>query len=196
MISYRERTDNDLFHLLKEGNHAAYEEIYKRYWAILFRHARRILQNDEESKDIIQDIFTMLWVKSADIALTSNLSSFLYASVRNRVLDLIDKNKVRSNYLLILENEINSDRVSIEHEMHEKELARIIEKEISLLPPKMREIFELSRKAELPYKEIADQLAISENTVKKQISNALKILRSKLEVITPIFYFFQIWIKH
>ena len=65
----------------------------------------------------------------------------------------------------------------------------LIEKEIAALPPKMREIFELSRKANLNYREIADRLNISDKTVKKQMSNALKILRSRLGVLFDLFFY-------
>jgi len=61
-------------------------------------------------------------------------------------------------------------------------LADLIEKEIQALPSKMRQIFELSRKQYLSYKEIAEQLEISEHTVKSQVSNALRILKLKLGV--------------
>ncbi|SMO38819.1 RNA polymerase sigma factor [Solitalea koreensis] len=191
MLSYREYTDNELFCLLKQGKHGAYAEIYKRYWASLFRHARKILQNDEEAKDVVQDIFTTLWLKAPEINLTSSLSTFLYASVRNKIFDLIDKNKVRRNYLASLESFIVAAEATTENQIHEKELALLIEKEFAALPPKMREVFELSRKSDLSYKEIADKLDISDNTVKKQISNALKILRPRLSDLLIIIF----WMK-
>ncbi|MNL67317.1 RNA polymerase sigma factor [compost metagenome] len=59
-------------------------------------------------------------------------------------------------------------------------MTAMIEKEIAALPQKMREVFELSRKQNLSHKEIAEQLGISEQTVSKQVTNALKILKTKL----------------
>lgn len=70
-----------------------------------------------------------------------------------------------------------------DQQLLEQELKEAIEKEIALLPPKMREVFELSRKQDLSYKEIADQLHISDKTVKKQVNNALHILREKLDTV-------------
>ena len=67
-------------------------------------------------------------------------------------------------------------------------MEELIEKELAALPPKMREVFELSRKANLNYREIAEKLNISDNTVKKQMSNALKILRSRLGVVFDLFF--------
>jgi RNA polymerase sigma-70 factor (ECF subfamily) len=68
-------------------------------------------------------------------------------------------------------------------------MEELIEKEIAALPPKMREVFELSRKANLNYREISEKLNISDNTVKKQMSNALKILRSRLGVLFDLFFY-------
>ncbi|WP_262712275.1 sigma-70 family RNA polymerase sigma factor [Mucilaginibacter phyllosphaerae] len=62
----------------------------------------------------------------------------------------------------------------------------LIEKEIAELPPRMREVFEMSRKQTRTYKEITEQLGTSEETVKKQVSGALKVLRVKLGVLIYI----------
>ena len=67
--------------------------------------------------------------------------------------------------------------------IREKELKGIIEREIASLPAKMRAVFEMSRNENLSYKEIAEELCISDKTVKKQINNAIKILRKKINLL-------------
>lgn len=187
MAAFNEMNDWELLALLRAGKHAAYVVIYKRYWAILFRHALKMLKDDEEAKDVVQDVFTVLWTKGADLNVNVNLSSFLYSAIRNRVLDLIAKNKVRGNYLAQLDRFIDNGSFSTDDLIREKELAANIEAEIAHLPTKMREVFELSRKANFSYKQIAQELGISDNTVKKQINNALKILKLKFGIF--IFFF-------
>ncbi|MFT7720214.1 UNVERIFIED_CONTAM: hypothetical protein ODX35_18210, partial [Salmonella enterica subsp. enterica serovar Enteritidis] len=59
--------------LLKLGDEAAYAEIYDRYWAILYRYARKILLNEDESEDVVQDIFVMLWSKSRELDIRVSL---------------------------------------------------------------------------------------------------------------------------
>lgn len=76
-----------------------------------------------------------------------------------------------------------------DHQIRERQLALKIEREISFLPEKMRQIFELHRKEHLTYKEIAEQLDISDKTVKKQVSNALHILRQRLQLVMIFFGF-------
>lgn len=178
--AYQSLSDSQLSDLLKSGDNDAYAEIYDRYWAILYRYSRRMLMNDEEAEDVVQDIFVMLWTKSSSLDIKVCLSAFLYTSVRNRILKHFQRNKVRSNYLGSLEKFIDEGKCITDHLVRERELASRIEKELTCLPAKMREVFELRRKEHLSYKEISEKLEISELTVKKQISNATKVLKMKL----------------
>ncbi|MNY50000.1 RNA polymerase sigma factor [compost metagenome] len=84
--------------------------------------------------------------------------------------------------LAIEEGECSTDNL-----VNEKELTKRIESELANLPEKMRVVFELSRKYDYSYKEIADELSITDHTVKKQMSNALKILRSRINFLFSIF---------
>ena len=180
MTNYNECTDNELFYLLKKGNHRAYAILYERYWAVLFRYSRRILQNDEESRDVVQDVFVMLWSKAETLEIQVSLSCFLYAATRNSMLKLFQRGKVKAHYLNSLTEFIEQENNTTDHLVRDRELAKRIEQEVSMLPPKMREVFELSRRSYLSHREIATQLEISDKTVKKQMANALKILRLKL----------------
>jgi RNA polymerase sigma-70 factor (ECF subfamily) len=174
--------DHELVDLLKSGEHAAFVEIYERYWTVLYLHARKILRNEAEAEDVVQEIFSSLWLKRKNICLKSTLSSYLYSSVRYKIFNQIEHKKVISDYLKSLQQFIKEGELVTDELYREKELAELIEKEIQALPSKMRQIFELSRKQYLSYKEIAEQLEISEHTVKSQVSNALRILKLKLGV--------------
>lgn len=180
MTAYRDLVDEELLELLKLSDHTAYEEIYRRYWPILFRHARRMLSNDEEARDLVQDLFEVLWNKAADLVVDSSLSAYLYGMVRYKVFDLFDKHKVQKRHLQSLDNFINQGECTTDQTVRANELSRIIEREIELLPVKMRKVFELSRKSHFSYGQISTAMDISDQTVKKQIYNALKILRLKL----------------
>ena len=182
-------SDYELLALFKEGQKSAYEEIYRRYWGLLFNHARKMVQSDEDAKDLVQDVFSVFWLDGPTLELQTTLSAYLYSLVRYKVFNLIDRKKVRSNYLSSLEDYIKKNEYSAEYRVREKQMEELIEKEIATLPPKMREVFELSRKANLNYRQIAEKLNISDNTVKKQMSNALKILRSRLGVIFDLFFY-------
>ncbi|HEY0272531.1 MAG TPA: sigma-70 family RNA polymerase sigma factor, partial [Chitinophaga sp.] len=74
-----------------------------------------------------------------------------------------------------------------DYRVREKQFMEMIEREIAALPPKMRVVFEMSRKSDYSHREIAAHLDIAEETVKKQIKNALKILRNRLGLALFIF---------
>lgn len=179
MEAYSTYSDNELAVLLKTGDSKAYAEIYERFWGILYRYSRKLLQSDNEADDVVQDTFVMLWSKAADLELRISLSSFLYASVRNSILKKFKHSKVKDKYLASLDKFMDEGNAVTDHLVRERELAARIEYEVSLLPDKMREIFLMSRRENLSYKEIAERLGIAENTVKKQIFRALRALKLK-----------------
>src|SRR5690606_18562664 len=99
--------------------------------------------------------------------------------------------KIKNQYVLdSLQNFIEEEDFKTDGPLREKELSEIIEREINSLPSKMREVFLLRRREYLTHVEIAERLNISQQTVAKQITNALKILRVKLNRFILFFFFF------
>lgn len=190
MTNYGKHTDHELVALLKSGDERAFAEIYGRYWELLFRHALRILQDEDLAKDALQDVFAMLWDKHSTIDGRGKLSAFLYQSVRNKVFDFLDRSKVKDAYLSTVAEVGSAGIWSVDEYIREQELSNAIEREIANMPEGMRKVFELSRRDELSYKEIASQLQISENTVKVQVSKALRLLRKVINLLISILPFF------
>jgi RNA polymerase sigma-70 factor (family 1) len=178
--NYESTSDTELVDLLKSGNRLAYTEIYHRYKIVLHSHAYKWMRDREEAKDIIHELFTFLWDKRESIHFNSNLSGYLYVSLRNKIFNRVSRKKIESEYVSSLQSFIDQGNCITDHLVREKQLANLIEKEIAALPQKMREVFELSRKSNLSHKEIAEQLDLSDQTVRKHIQHALKILRTRL----------------
>ncbi|MET4543302.1 RNA polymerase sigma-70 factor (ECF subfamily) [Pedobacter africanus] len=189
MQGYDTISDFELLDLLRSDDHAAFAELYERYKVVLYLHAKRMLADQDETKDVIQEVFTQLWIKRADIVISTSIKSYLYTSIRNKVFNLLAHRKFEMNYLNSLQQVIDLGETSVEAQLREKQLIAMIEREIEQLPSKMREVFELSRKHHLSHKEIAEKLNISDKTVKKQINNAIKILRLKINTILLVFPF-------
>ena len=105
------------------------------------------------------------------------------------ILDIFAHEKVKSSYAedSLQDFARTGNHDNTDHLVREKEFMAYIEREIQALPPKMREIFELSRKGHLSHKEIALLLDTSEHNVSKQISNAIKILKKKTDLFVIIF---------
>lgn len=180
MASLNSLSDVELSALIKADNQTAYEEVYNRYYGALYIHAFKRLQDREECRDIIQELFTNLWLKREEIELTGQLSGYLYTSVRNRIFDLLSRKKLKTTYLISIQEFALTNQVTTDYRVRQNQLAAIIDREIQSLPPRTREIFELSRKGHFTHREIAEQLNLSEQTVKSTVNNALKVLRVKL----------------
>lgn len=177
---YSTHTEAELMVLLKKGDHAVYLEIYDRYKAPLQQHAYKKLKHPQDVQDVIQELFTELWDRRESLFITSGLANYLFIAIRNRSLNLIYKRRKESHYLDSLEEFISEGNHLIDLQMREKEFAALIQKEIDALPPRMKEVFKLSREEALSHKQIAERLGTSETTVAKQMTNVLKILRKKL----------------
>lgn len=180
MHRYKFLSDDELFALLSNGDHQAYAAIYNKYSGVLYVHAYRRLKDREAARDLIHELFTALWVKQGQMVLRNSLSFYLFKAVRNRVIDLVIHKKLEMVYANSLDDDRELDANYADDAVRNRDLSRLIDKEISALPEKMKVVFNLSRKEYLSHKEISDQLEISEFTVRKQINNALRILRPRL----------------
>lgn len=183
--------DQQLLQLLAAGSQASYTVIYSRYSEILFRHAYHMLEDRAEAEDVIQEVFLMLWTKRTEVAGTKTLSAYLYTSVRNRILNHLTHQKVVDKYLDSMRTYMEAGGYTADELLRGKELAAVIEKEIEALPPKMREIFLMSREQRLSHKSIGELLNISDKTVKQQVYKAVKQLKERVEKflkVVPIFF--------
>lgn len=177
---------------LKKGDQKAFTVIFDRFYGLLFVHATKLLSDQDEAKDVVQELFEKLWNQRENIAFEHSLSAYLYASVRNRIINRISHYAVEHKYINSLKNFIAHDNYLADYRVREREMRKIIEREVSALPTKMKEVFELSRRDYLSYKQIAVKLQISEQTVRMHVKKALRILKPKLGLVTYIVLFFNI----
>jgi RNA polymerase sigma-70 factor (ECF subfamily) len=182
---YRELSDLDLMTLVSSDDRQAFEEIYRRYKRPLYAQAYRMLESDDEAKDVLQEVFLSLWNKRHEIVLKTGLSPYLMQSVKYRILNIISNKKTENKYLESLAHSLEVSANSTEILLRSREIQAALEQEIALLPLKMRAVFELSTQGGLSYQEIGEQLGISDKTVKKQVHKARSILKSKMsEILT------------
>ena len=182
MDKYGKLSDLELIELLKQDDQAAFTEIYNRYKAPLFVHAYNLVKDEDEAKDILQQVFLNLWTGKDQIDNRQKIVGYLYTAVKNRFLTQVAHQAVESKYLDSLVDFANHGECLTDHNLREKQLWAIIDKELASLPERMRLVFEMSRKMQMSHKEIADELGIAEKTVKNQINGTLKVLRAKLGI--------------
>lgn len=181
MSNYKTLSDNDLVLLLRAGNNLAYTEIYDRYYHLMFGFSYKKLRDEDLAKDFVQDLFTKLWIKRESISETGNLAQYLYISIRSSMFNYFEHQKVQAKHIDSLKSYASNYMFEhTDHLIREKQLSEYIEIQIQALPSKMRKVFQMSRKDNMSYKEIAEELGTTESNVSHHINNAVKILRTKL----------------
>ncbi|MHA4895388.1 RNA polymerase sigma-70 factor [Pedobacter sp. PWIIR3] len=191
MVDYTTYTDQELVALLKHGDRLALAQIFEKYNDLLYAHAYNKLRLKEDARDIVQDVFVKLWNRHERLEVTSNLPGYLFMMTRNAIFSHLAHKVVVSDYAESYQRFKEEGEAVTDHLIREKQLAAIIEKEIAALPPRMREVFELSRKENLSNKQIAERLGISEATVADQIKKALRQLRIKIGLVLVLAYWFM-----
>lgn len=183
-----------LFKEIQNNDEKAFEKLFHQYYGHLCLFASRILQDDDAAEEIVQDFFVKLWEKRASVSVETSLRSYLYKSIKNQCLNLIQHNKIKYKHVQSILSEAKNDQ-TLQDNFTEIDLAKNIKESIQSLPEKRQKIFRLSREEGLKYREIAEKLNVSVKTVEAQMGLAIKYLRDKLKNYNTFFtlfvYFFQ-----
>lgn len=177
-------SDCDLIKLLKQGDEAAFNEIYNRYWVKLYNDSYKRLKDEALSADIIQDVFADIWIKRESKNI-ENLGAYLHSAARYHVFLLYKKNKHITAFEEPLEM-IAIDSCQADSVFHEKELRECIALWLEMQPEKRREVFRLKFAEDLSTKEISEKLNVSQKTVQNQFSTSLNLLRSHLAKLLSV----------
>ena len=165
---------------LIEGDGDAFCELYATYKNRLIYFAMRFLKSREYAEDVFQDAFTVVWQSRRFINPDASFSSYLYTIMRNRILNQLrnaaNEEKLKESIL----SQALDYTEDTKREVMLNDLKSLISHALQQLTPRQREIFEMSREAQLSHKEIADKLGISVNTVQEHISTSLKLIRTYL----------------
>lgn len=174
---------------IKDGNYAAFDELYNRHFNALYGMAYNILRDHQQSKDIIQDIFVWFWEHRAQWNLTSS-KGYLLTAVKFKTANYFRENKVKDEFYRGLARQTMAATIDQSILMEVRQLSDLIKDITAELPSRCREIFQLSRFDQLSNKEIAAKLQISEKTVEAQLTIALRRLKQKLGKGHLLLYFF------
>ena len=172
---------------LQGGNEKVFEQIVREYWPRMFKFALIYTQNNETSQELVQDTFLVLWNNRAILKDNTNLITYLMVVLRNKCLNLLEQTRIRQLYIEEIDDETIYQRANL-YVLHDEasqiveseDLHKAIERALSKLPDKTREVFMLSRYDGLKNQQIAETKNISQKTVEYHISKALQILKEEL----------------
>jgi RNA polymerase sigma-70 factor (ECF subfamily) len=176
--------ERELLGRLRRGEDAAYETIFRQWYAPLVAMTTALLRDRGPAEEVVQDVLLELWRRRESITFETSLRAYLFQAARNRALNHLRRLRVEARG----EATIAAGMPTVEaadSEAREAELNAAIQAAIAGLPDRCREVFELSRVNGLKYSEIATRLGISVKTVEAQMGKALRVMREKLAPWLP-----------
>lgn len=174
--------DNDklLLDNLRNGCVKSFEQIFRQHWEPLYKSAKIKLRSHEEAQEVIQNVFSTLWEKRESHAII-NLTHYLHAAVRNRILNIIRDKLPREKYWNYYKAFIPQHEDVTEDIVVFEDLNNAVEVAVSHLPEKSRQVFRLSRIEGMSNAEIAGLLKVSEKAIEYHLTKSLRALRVHLK---------------
>lgn len=183
MEKHAENIEHYLIQDLKRGSHKAFDQIYQMYSKRLYAYSLQFTKSPEESEEIVQEVFVKLWSNRLKIKQDETLRSLLFIMAKHH---LINAYRFKLNHP-VYEDYVNCMDVLSTEAPHCKleydEFVSRFQKIMKTLPATQQKVIHLSRIKQLSNKEIAEELSLSEQTVKNQLSLGLKTLKEKVTKI-------------
>lgn len=172
--------DRELLDALRAGREDAFETIFRSHYADLVRFGESLLRDRGVAEEVAQDVLLELWKRRETLRVETSLKAYLFRATRNRALNEIRHDNIvareEANVASMQQPVEQSDRHTLD-----AEIDAALREAIATLPPRCREVFQLSRQQGLTYAEIAAALEISVKTVEAQMGKALRVLRERLK---------------
>ncbi len=173
------KTEKDIIEDVKTGKASAFDALYRIYCDRLYSFAFSVLKSKEDAEEVVQSTFFKIWERRQSINNEYNFKSFLFTIAYNVTVDILrvrlKEKKYRDNIL---------DKATSNYNLEEKiefgDLLDCVQQIVKELPPRKKEIYQLSRVEQLSYKEIAERLGISVKTVENGINFSIKFIKSRL----------------
>jgi len=176
--------ERDLLVRLRAGDEAAYDAIFRQWYAPLVATTTALLRDRGPAEEVVQDVMLELWRRREGITFETSLRAYLFQASRNRALNYLRRQRVELRGEATIAAGMPTPEPA-DSEAREGELNVAIQQAIAGLPDRCREVFELSRIQGLKYSEIATELGISIKTVEAQMGKALRVMREKLAPWLP-----------
>lgn len=163
----------------------SFQSLYQQHWAELYAFAYNVMHDKQQAEDIVQDIFVDLWNRYDDLTV-NHYRGYLFQSVKNQCAKRFGKSSVKEVHIETWTAFLSDVEEPVYEDIKRQLLDEIETTANRILPAKCLKIFKMRFYESRSYKEISQQLQISESTVENQITKALKLLKDSTRYITDI----------
>ncbi len=175
---------------------SAFEGFFKELYPSLVNYAGRVLNDRNAGEEVVQTVFTNLWLKKDSITIKTSYVSYFYKSVYNACLNSKVHSRILSKYIDSSHVDLYFDYViqqpQAEMELHSKEFEKAVMEACNNLPPQTKKVFVMSRFDGVKNSEIAEKLGITTKTVENHINMATKRLKKDLEWLLVLICFYNL----
>ena len=171
--------DKDLVAQLRQGSIKAFETVYRLYVGKLYSYCYEAIHVKQEAEEVVHDIFMILWNHRATLSPDVNVGQVLYAIARKRRIDAfrrLMKSPVDEDYVMHQNSLIANEAPPLEYDDFKQAFHKVLDS----LPARQRVLIVLSKIDGLSNHEIAEQLNVSEKTIRNQLSLAIKEFQSRI----------------
>lgn len=167
---------------------ALFSHMFDLHRVALRRYAERLVRSRDTAEDLVQDVFSRVWVRWKVIDLASNVRAYLYQATRTHALNHLERRRVEQRVLLRYVGPVSTDVGPVlppegEARARADDITRAVEHVLRLMPPRQREVASLRLRDQLTTPEIAAKLGISPRTVEVHIARATRMLRDRLPTL-------------
>lgn len=187
MHSTNTNNDTELWELVRQGDYAAFEQLYQLYINPIFAAVYGHIKHKADAEDITQEVFLELWEKKATILIRRSVFNYLYSMARYKTLHYIRVNNIRPLSLELFQA-LLEDMSPPAEEARLPDLTLHLSREIALLPEQMKKVFALHTEAGMSITGIAEQLLISPNTVRNHLAKVRRRLRQTISRLFTMFF--------
>jgi RNA polymerase sigma-70 factor (family 1) len=189
--------ERELMQRCVEGDRQAFATLYSHYAPLLYKAVYPLTnKSKEDTEEIIQELFVKIWDRRDNMLTIQSFRPFIFRLARNRVIDWYRKNESKKSYCTFYSENYRDEAVSLADDLLYEEYYAIAMEAIAKLPSRQKQIFNLRHTEDLSLSEIAGQLRISLQAVKKQLYQATRFVRGYLHkhgewlVSMPFLFFF------
>lgn len=176
--------EKELFRLIGEGSEDAFNEFYSTLLPDFTAYIFKMVKFEDAVEEIIQESLTRLWLYRDNLSDIENPRAWFYRMVSNECYRYLRKHGLyqrRTELVDIPEAKLDNRHLhQTEMDISFRETQRIIQKTVAKLSPRQQQIYKMSREEGLKLPEIAEQLGVSRDYVKKVLVVALQRIRQKL----------------